>query len=78
MMKPVDYRETFMISRDLPYRSPPARSAGACEDQGTPHLGRIVSLQKGLTSDPAVLPVSAYSGGLGLVMVNARWLNRMR
>lgn len=78
MMKPVDYRETFIISRDLPYGSPPARSAGTCEDQGdaSPRAHRLSS--KGLTPDPAGLPVSSYSGGLGLVMVNARWLNRMR
>ena len=36
MMKSVDCRETFMISRDLLYGPPPGHPAGVCEDQETP------------------------------------------
>ncbi len=58
MMKPVDYKETFMTSRDLPYGSPPARPAGACQNQGTLHRGRVVSLEKKLIPGP---PISRFS-----------------
>ena len=75
MLKPIDYRETYVVSQDLPYCAIQLPAEGSLQRQGALHT---VALRTTCTATASDARASTYAEGLGLVRMNSRWLNRMR
>lgn len=69
MTKPNEYRATYILSTDAPYRNTEASSKGAHAGEGTLHKGRVVWLQKDVETRNNDAQVSAYAEGVGLVLL---------
>jgi hypothetical protein len=75
MLKPIDYRDIYMVSQDLPYCEIQLPTEGSSQRQGTFHTRALQNTCRATASDAQA---SAYADGPGLVRINSRWLNRMR
>jgi hypothetical protein len=75
VLKPIDYRETYVVSQELPFCAIQLSTEGSLQRQGALHT---VALQTTCTATASDTRASIYSEGLGLVRINSRWLNRMR
>jgi hypothetical protein len=77
--KPEDYKETCVISRNIPYQFEDELFKGKSMAGGVLGKGRIVWVQSSLeTKKPSASahPVSAYAEGIGIVSVDPRYLVR--
>jgi hypothetical protein len=73
MLKPIDYRETYVDSQGLPAIQLPTE--GNLHRQGTLHIGALQITRPTTASDARAF---TSAEGVGLVRINSRWLNRMR
>jgi hypothetical protein len=73
--KPEDYKETCVISRNIPYQFEDELFKGKSMAGGVLGKGRIVWVQSFLETKKRSA-VSAYAEGIGIVSVDPRYLVR--
>jgi len=78
MTKPNEYRETYVLARDMPYRNTGTATGGAYCSEGMLERGRVVWLQGDMQATDEDSQVSAYAEGVGFVLVTPRSIDRLR
>ncbi len=76
MTKPNEYRKTYVLSMDVPYKNQNASQKGTYAGEGTLHQGRVVWLENDPQADGAEVP--AYAEGVGVVLVTANAVQPVR
>ncbi len=78
MTKPTEYRETYMLAADVPYRNTGSPVKGTHAGEGTLHRGRVVWLQENPPAINGETQVSAYAEGVGLVVLASNSIQPVR
>ena len=78
MMNRFDFRETSVYVGRIGNAPLPVRPTSESTMQGVVAVVSFGSAEEVVIHKPPSFSTSPNSGGIGLVMVNARWLNRMR
>jgi len=72
-MKPKEYRELYTLTRNAPYLT---GEAGTPRCGGVLNTGKTVYLKQGVGEKRSSGPVSAYAEGIGVILVDSRFLIR--
>jgi hypothetical protein len=72
-MKPKEYRDPYTLTRNAPYLT---GEGGTPRCGGVLNIGRAVYLQEGTKEKRLSGPVSAYAEGIGVILVDSRFLMR--
>lgn len=73
-MKPEGYRETCMVTSDMHYEVRDGTQQGTHPRSGTLHKGRVVWVEKDPERCNAEPLVPAYAEGVGIVLLDPRFL----
>lgn len=76
MLKPHEYREQYVVTKDMPYLKKDGRQSGPQPTSGFLHTGRVVYLSPEARKSEEDREIAAYADGIGLLLLNARWLKR--
>ncbi len=77
MTKPSDYRRTYVLAMDVPYRNHEQHTTATHASQGVLHRGRVVWLQHDVPGQDQSAQVSAFAEGVGIVVLDARAVEPM-
>lgn len=72
IMKPKGYCDLYTLTRNAPYLT----GEGTRRCGGVLNIGTAVSLQEGAKEKKPSGPVSAYAEGIGVIVVDSRFLMR--
>jgi hypothetical protein len=72
-MKPKEYRDLYTLTRNAPYLT---GDAGTSRCGGVLNIGKAVYLQEGAKEKGSNGPVSAYAEGIGVILIDSRFLMR--
>jgi hypothetical protein len=72
-MKPKEYRELYTLTRNAPYLT---GEGGTPRCGGVLNIGKAVYLQEGAKEKKPSGPVSVYADGIGVILVDSRFLMR--
>ena len=72
-MKPKEYRDLYTLTRNAPYLT---GEGGTPRCGGVLNIGKAVYLQEGAKEKRSSGPVSAYAEGIGVILVDPRFLMR--
>ena len=73
-MRPEDYRETYVITRDVPYTVAQGQAEGTHPSSGTLHVGRVIWIQRKLVDSKNETTVSAFADGVGIIDIDPKCL----
>jgi hypothetical protein len=71
IMKPKEYRDLYTLTRNAPYLT---GEAGTPRCGGVLNIGKAVYLKQGAKEKRSSGPVSAYAEGIGVIVVDSRFL----
>jgi hypothetical protein len=72
-MKPKEYRDLYTLTRNAPHLT---GEAGTPRCGGVLNIGKAVYLQEGVKEKRSTGPVSAYAEGIGIILIDSRFLMR--
>jgi hypothetical protein len=72
-MKPKEYRDLYTLTRNAPYLT---SEAGTARCGGVLNTGKSVYLKQRVEGKMSSGPVSAYAEGIGVILVDSRFLMR--
>jgi hypothetical protein len=72
-MKPKEYRELYTLTRNAPYLT---GEGGTPKCGGVLNIGKAVYLQEEVKEKRPSGPVAAYAEGIGVILVEPRFLMR--
>ena len=72
-MKPKEYRDLYTLTRNAPYQTGEGETPRC---GGVLNIGKAVYLQEGAKEKSPSGPVSAYAEGIGVILVDSRYLMR--
>ena len=78
MTKPNDFRETYILAADVPYRVADPISHGTHAGEGTLHRGRVVWLRNEAPPREAQTQIPVFAEGVGLVLLDSNSVERLR
>ncbi len=75
MTKPVQYREVYVVSRNLPYQMIESLPTGRCSSGGVLGKGRKVWMKKHPSELQSARDVKAYAEEIGIILLDPRLLS---
>ncbi len=76
MLKPSEYRDQYVVTKDMPYWKKDVTQRGPQATSGLLETGRVVYLSPEARKSEEDREIAAYADGIGLLLLNARWINR--
>lgn len=76
MLKPHEYRDEYVVMKDIPYWKKDGGRTGPQASSGLLHTGRVVYLSPEARRSEVDREIAAYADGIGVLLLNARWIQR--
>lgn len=73
-IRPEGYRETCVVTRDVPHTVAEGETEGTHTSSGTLHVGRVIWIQRKLADCEDDARISAFADGVGIMEVDPRCL----